>query len=51
MPKYVVSSTLEDPQWNNSTVVKGDVVSEVSKLKRELEGRSSSRGAISSGAR
>jgi dihydrofolate reductase len=38
MPKYVVSSTLDDPQWNNSTVVRGDVVSEVSRLKRELEG-------------
>src|SRR5262245_23814156 len=29
MPKYVVSSTLEDPDWNNSTVLKGDVVNEV----------------------
>jgi dihydrofolate reductase len=38
MPKYVVSSTLEDPIWNNSTVLKGDVVSEVSKLKQELDG-------------
>src|SRR5687767_8595382 len=26
MPKYVVSSTLEDPEWNNTTVLKGDVV-------------------------
>jgi dihydrofolate reductase len=38
MPKYVVSSTLVDPEWNNSTVLKGDVVEEVSKLKQELEG-------------
>jgi dihydrofolate reductase len=38
MPKYVVSSTLEDPEWNNTTVLKGDVVSEVSKLKQELDG-------------
>src|ERR671924_325419 len=38
LPKYVVSSTLEDPDWNNSTVLKGDVVNEVSKLKRELHG-------------
>jgi dihydrofolate reductase len=38
LPKYVVSSTLEDPDWNNSTVLKGDVVSEVSKLKQELDG-------------
>src|SRR5919198_4495627 len=38
MPKYVVSSTLEAPEWNNSTVLKGDVVEEVSKLKREQDG-------------
>lgn len=38
MPKYVVSSTLEHQEWNNSTVLNGDVVTEVSKLKRELGG-------------
>jgi dihydrofolate reductase len=38
MPKYVVSSNLEHPQWNNSTVLKGDVVTEVSRLKHELDG-------------
>jgi dihydrofolate reductase len=38
LPKYVVSSTLEHPAWNNSTVLKGDVVNEVSKLKQELDG-------------
>ena len=38
MPKYVVSSTLEAPAWDNSIVLKGDVVSEISKLKHELEG-------------
>jgi dihydrofolate reductase len=38
LPKYVVSSTLEDPAWNNSTVLKGDVLNEVSKLKHELNG-------------
>jgi dihydrofolate reductase len=38
LPKYVVSSTLDDADWNNSTVLKGDVVKEVSKLKQELEG-------------
>jgi dihydrofolate reductase len=32
MPKYVVSSTLEDPGWNNSTVLQGDPVEEVSEL-------------------
>ena len=38
LPKYVVSSTLDHPNWNNSTILKGDVVSEVSKLKQELNG-------------
>ena len=38
LPKYVVSSTLEDPKWTNATVLKGDVVNEVSKLKQELHG-------------
>jgi dihydrofolate reductase len=38
LPKYVVSSTLVDPHWNNSTVLKGEVVNEVSKLKQELDG-------------
>ena len=38
MPKYIVSSTIEDPDWNNSTVLKGDVVNQVSKLKQELDG-------------
>jgi dihydrofolate reductase len=38
MPKYVVSSTLEAAEWNNSTVLKGDVINEVSKLKRQLNG-------------
>lgn len=38
MPKYVVSSTLENPEWNNSTVLKGDVVDEVTRLRQALEG-------------
>ena len=38
MPKYVVSSAVEQPAWNNSTVLKGDVVTEVAALKRELGG-------------
>jgi dihydrofolate reductase len=38
MPKYVVSTTLEAPGWNNSTVLKGDVLTEVSKLKQMLDG-------------
>jgi dihydrofolate reductase len=38
LPKYVVSSTLEDPDWNNSTVLKGEAADAVSRLKQELEG-------------
>jgi dihydrofolate reductase len=38
LPKYVVSSTLRDPDWNNSTVLTGDPSDEVSKLKQELDG-------------
>ena len=38
MPKYVVSSTLEAPTWNNSTVLRGDLVEEVSKLRQEVDG-------------
>jgi dihydrofolate reductase len=37
-PKYVVSSTLQDPAWNNTTVLKGNVVNEVSRLKQQLAG-------------
>jgi dihydrofolate reductase len=38
MPKYVVSSTLDEPEWNNSTVLKGNVKEEVEKLRREQDG-------------
>jgi dihydrofolate reductase len=38
LPKYVVSETLADPKWTNVTVLKGDVVDEVTKLKHELDG-------------
>jgi dihydrofolate reductase len=38
MPKYVVSSTLENPEWTNSTLLDGDVVDAVSKLRRDLDG-------------
>jgi dihydrofolate reductase len=37
-PKYVVSSTLRDPAWNNTRVLTGDVVSGVAKLKQEVPG-------------
>jgi dihydrofolate reductase len=46
MPKYVVSSTLKDPDWNNSTVLAGDVVQEISKLKQELDGEIVVAGSI-----
>jgi dihydrofolate reductase len=38
MPKYVVSSTLDEPEWNNSIVLKGDVKEEVARLKQEQDG-------------
>jgi dihydrofolate reductase len=38
LPKYVVSSSLDAPDWHNTTVLNGDVVTEVSKLKQELDG-------------
>ena len=38
IPKYVVSSSSEAPRWNNSTVLRGEVVSQVSKLRQELAG-------------
>ena len=38
MPKYVVSSTLAAPDWNNSTVLTGEPVAEVSRLKQALDG-------------
>ena len=38
MPKYVVSSTLEGPEWNNTTVLKGDAVEEARKLKESTDG-------------
>jgi dihydrofolate reductase len=38
MPKYVVTSTLTDPEWSNTTVITGDVVGEVRKLKEQVDG-------------
>ena len=46
MPKYVVSSTLKDPDWNNSTVLPGDAIQEVSKLREELDGEIIVAGSI-----
>lgn len=38
MPKYVVTTTLENPEWNNSTVLKGDLTEEVEKIRAEGDG-------------
>jgi dihydrofolate reductase len=38
LPKYVVSSTLREPEWTNVTVLKGNAADEVTRLKRELDG-------------
>jgi dihydrofolate reductase len=38
MPKYVVSSTLSDPEWTNTTVLEGDVGQAVAKLKEDVDG-------------
>jgi dihydrofolate reductase len=38
MPKYVVSSTLQAPEWSNSTVLRGDLVEEVMRLRDDLDG-------------
>ena len=38
MPKYVVSTTLEDPEWNNSTVISGDLREEIARLRDEIDG-------------
>src|SRR5437763_1863836 len=38
MPKYVVSTTLENPEWNNTTVIRGDLAEEGGKLKEQYEG-------------
>jgi dihydrofolate reductase len=38
MPKHVVSSTLKDPEWNNTTVIEGDLAEEVGKLRERYDG-------------
>ena len=47
MPKYVVSSTLENPEWNNTTVLRGDVIDEVTGLTQRYDGTSSCTAAPS----
>jgi dihydrofolate reductase len=46
MPKYVVSSTLTDPEWNNTRVLSGDLRTEVTKLKEEVSGEIQVPGSI-----
>jgi dihydrofolate reductase len=38
MPKYVVTSTLQDGSWENTTVLRGDAAEQAAKLRRELGG-------------
>lgn len=46
MPKYVVSRTLTDAKWTNTTVLNGDLVEDVSRLKQEIDGEISVAGSI-----
>lgn len=46
MPKYVVSGTLTDPSWNNTTVLSGDLVTEVTALKQRIDGEIQVPGSI-----
>ncbi len=46
MPKYVVSSTLESPSWNNSTVIKGDIAKAVTELREQLDGNIVVHGSV-----
>ena len=46
MPKYVVSSTLESPAWNNSTVIKGNVAKAVRELRGQLDGNIVVHGSV-----
>ena len=38
LPKYVVSSTVDEARWTNGTVLHGDVIDEVTRLKQQLDG-------------
>jgi dihydrofolate reductase len=45
-PKYVASSTLRDPSWQHTTVLGGDVVAEVTRLKEQVDGEIQVLGSI-----
>lgn len=47
MPKYVVSSTLADPEWNNTTVITGEIAKEVTTLREKVDGEIQVPGSIS----
>ncbi|MEV4002886.1 dihydrofolate reductase family protein [Actinomadura sp. NPDC049753] len=46
MPKYVVSGTLKDPEWTNTTVLSGDLTDEAARLRRDVDGEISVAGSI-----
>jgi dihydrofolate reductase len=46
MPKYVVSSTLTDPAWNNTSVLSGDLAEEVARLRQDVDGEISVPGSV-----
>ncbi|MFI0410124.1 dihydrofolate reductase family protein [Actinomadura sp. 3N508] len=46
MPKYVVSRTLTDPEWRNTTVLPGDLTNEITQLKQDVNGEISVPGSI-----
>lgn len=46
MPKYVVSRTLTDPAWNNTSVLSDDLAKEVTRLKQDVDGEISVPGSI-----
>jgi dihydrofolate reductase len=46
MPKYVVSATLKDPEWNNSTVIDGDVAEGVARLRQDVDGDILDNGSV-----
>jgi dihydrofolate reductase len=47
MPKYVLSSTLQNPEWTNTTVLDGDLADEVERLKADIDGDIVVHGSIS----